>query len=172
MVTIMPRIVLTGGHAGTTAFATVEEIVKRKKAWELFWIGPKSAVEGKNIPTAASLILPQYGVYHHPIIAGRITKKWTRWSLPSLFKIPIDFIQALILLIKIKPKVILSFGGYVAFPVVVTGWLLGIPVIIHAQTVVVGLANRFLAFFARKIAVARGESRELLPKNLYTVWHS
>lgn len=165
MITMTQRIVLTGGHAGTTAFATVEEIVKRKKNWELFWIGPKSAVEGKSVATSASVILPEYGVYHHPIIAGRLTNKWTRWTIPSLVKIPIGFIHALILLIGIKPKVILSFGGYAAFPIVVTGWLLGIPVIIHAQTVVVGLANRLSVFFARKIAVARVESRELLPPN-------
>jgi len=165
MVNKMTKIVLTGGHAGTTAYATVEEILKRKRSWELFWIGPKSAVEGKNIATVASQILPQYGVYHHPIIAGRLTKKWTRWSLFSLFKIPIGFIHALILLIKIKPKIILSFGGYAAFPIVVVGWILGIPVIIHAQTVVVGLANRLSAFFARKIAIARAESREFLPKD-------
>lgn len=157
------KIVLTGGHAATTAVALVEEIVERKINWELFWIGPKGAIEGKSFLTSAARVLPRYNVRYYPIIAGRLTKKWTRWNFLSLFKIPIGFVHAFYLLIKIQPSIIVSFGGYAAFPVVVVGWLLRIPVVIHAQTSVLGLANRLSSFFATKIAISRPESTSILP---------
>lgn len=158
-------IVLTGGHAGTTALAVVKEIKGRHPSWKICWIGPSSAIEGKNIPTLESRIFPEMGVEFKQIFTGRLQRKFTFWTIPSLLKIPFGFAHALSLLIAIKPKVILSFGGYAAFPVVVTGALLGVPVIIHEQTVAVGRANKYSAPFARKIALARAESLKFFPKD-------
>ncbi|MBI4153582.1 UDP-N-acetylglucosamine--N-acetylmuramyl-(pentapeptide) pyrophosphoryl-undecaprenol N-acetylglucosamine transferase [Candidatus Woesebacteria bacterium] len=159
------EIVLTGGHAGTTALAVVKEIKRRKPSWKIFWIGAAFAIEGKNIPTLESRVFPKMGVIFKPIFTGRLQRKFTFWTIPSLLKIPFGFIHALALLVAIKPKVILSFGGFAAFPVVVVGALLGIPVIIHEQTVVVGRANKFSAPFAKKIALAREESLKFFPKD-------
>ncbi len=158
------EIVLTGGHAGTTALAVVKEIKRRHPSWKICWIGPKMAIEGKSIPTLESRVFPLEGVEFKPIFTGRIQRKFTFWTIPSLLKIPFGFAHALTLLIKIKPKVILSFGGYAAFPVVVTGALLGVPVIIHEQTMAVGRANKYSAPFAKKIALARAESLNFFPR--------
>lgn len=163
------KVVLTGGHAATTAISVVEEIKRRSLDWQLYWIGPKYAIEGASIQTSASRILPTIGVNFKPIIAGRLQKKWTIWTVPALVRVPIGFIHAAIHLTKIRPKVILSFGGYSALPVVVMGWLMRIPVIVHAQTVVVGLANMASVYFARKIAISRKESKILLPEDKITL---
>lgn len=157
------RVVLTGGHAASTAIATVEEILKRKNGWELFWIGPKRAIEGKAVSTFASQVLPDYGVYYHPIVAGRLQRKWSRYTLMALAKVPIGFFHAIFLLLKIRPNIVVSFGGYAAFPVVVIAWLFRIPVVIHTQTVAIGLANKFSSFFAKYITIARNESAGELP---------
>jgi hypothetical protein len=46
------RIVVTGGHAGTTALATIEKLKDNEKVdWDIFWVGPEKAVEGKNTKT-------------------------------------------------------------------------------------------------------------------------
>jgi len=158
------RIVLTGGHAATTAIAVVEEIIRRGKGWDIYWIGADSSVEGKYVPTLESEVFPKLGVTHRSIKAGKLQVRFTFWTVPSLLKIPIGFFQALRLLNKIKPEIILSFGGYAAFPVVLSGFLLGIPVIIHEQTIVAGRANRASSFFAKKIALARGQSQKFFPK--------
>jgi UDP-N-acetylglucosamine--N-acetylmuramyl-(pentapeptide) pyrophosphoryl-undecaprenol N-acetylglucosamine transferase len=155
------RIVLTGGHAGTTAIATIEVLKKSKTyAWEIYWIGSTKSLEGKDIPTLESKELPKLNVKCYSIIAGRIQRRFTFWTIPSLLRIPFGFLDSLRLLSKIRPDVILSFGGFAAFPVVVVGWLLGMPVIVHEQTAVTGLANKYSSFFARKIALARPESRK------------
>lgn len=159
------KIVLTGGHAATTALAVVEELIRRNQidpSWDIYWIGAKKAIEGKNIPTLESQIFPKIGISHHHIIAGRIQRNFTIWTIPSLAKIPFGFLHALQILLKIKPNVILSFGGYAAFPVVIVGRIMNIPVVIHDQTSVFGRANRFSAPFAQKIALARNESKKYL----------
>ena len=47
----------------------------------------------------------------------------------------------------------MSFGGYLAVPTVIMGWLLGIPSITHEQTVTQGWANKLIALFAKKTAL-------------------
>ena len=43
-------IILTGGHAGTTAYAVVQELRERRNvSWDIFWVGSRKAVEGKNM---------------------------------------------------------------------------------------------------------------------------
>ena len=157
-------IVLTGGHAGTTALAVVKEIKRRHPSWKICWIGARTAIEGKSVPTIESRLFPEMGIDFKPIFTGRIQRKFTLWTIPSLLKIPFGFVHAFVLLLTARPKVILSFGGFAAFPVVVTGALLGIPVVIHEQTMTVGRANKFSAPFAQKIALAREESLEFFPK--------
>jgi len=67
-------------------------------------------------------------------------------------------------LLRIKPAVIISFGGYLAAPVVLSGWLLGIPSITHEQTIVTGYANKFIALFAKKVLISWESSAEYFPK--------
>lgn len=167
------RLVLTGGHAATTAIATIEEIKKRisldrKKNFKIFWIGSSKALEGKNISTLEFKILPKLGVQTIAIFSGRIQRKFSFWTIPSILKIPIGFFHAFYILLKIKPKLILSFGGYSAFPVVVVGHTLGIPVIIHEQTMTSGLSNRLSQSFADVIAISWESSRKYF-KNVRNV---
>lgn len=157
-------ILLTGGHAATTAIATIEEILKSHKDWKLCWVGASSAFEGRKVPTLASVVMPSMGVTYYPITMGRLQRKFTVWTIPTLFKIPIGFIQAFLLVFGLRPRVVVSFGGYISVPVCLASWLLGIPIIIHEQTMAAGLANRITSFFATKVAIARLESKKYFPE--------
>lgn len=154
------RLILTGGHAATTAVAVVEEIKYQNKDWKLYWIGVKNAIEGKKVVTLESEVLPRLGVEFLPLVTGRLQRRFTFWTIPSILKIPVGFIQSLYYLIKIKPKVVLSFGGFASFPVVFNAKLLGIPVVIHEQTSAAGRANLAVKNFATKITLAREESKK------------
>ena len=158
------KIVLTGGHAATTAISVVEEIGSRRLGWKVYWIGAEAAVEGKSVSTLESEVFPSLGVSLHSIKAGRLQRKFSIWTIPSLLKIPLGFVQAFWLLIRIKPKLVLSFGAFTAFPVVVSAYILGIPVVVHEQTITAGRANRASGFFAKKIALARSESERFFPR--------
>lgn len=152
------NILLTGGHAATTAISVIEETKKEYPHCKLFWVGPRSAVEGKYVPTLASTIFPKMGVIFVPITTGRLQRKFTIWTIPSLIKIPMGILQAIKIISKIKPKIIISFGGYASVPICFVGWTMRIPIIVHEQTVAVGRANKFNEKFATKILIAREES--------------
>ncbi len=159
------KIVLTGGHAATTAVAFVQEVKSENLKWNLVWIGVKNAIEGKKVVTLESEVLPRLGVKFFSLTTGRLQRRFTLWTIPSILKIPIGFIQSFYYLLKIKPKIILSFGGFAAFPVVVVAKFLGIPVVIHEQTTSFGRANMFSSKFASQIAVSREESKRYYPKD-------
>ncbi|QQS38559.1 UDP-N-acetylglucosamine--N-acetylmuramyl-(pentapeptide) pyrophosphoryl-undecaprenol N-acetylglucosamine transferase [Candidatus Woesebacteria bacterium] len=150
-------IVATGGHAGTTALAVIKEIKKSKLNWQLHWIGTKYAVEGKKTLTIEAKTMPQIDVKFHGLIAGKLQRKWSRYTLVSLAKIPFGFVHAFLLLKNIKPSLVLSFGGYAGFPVVVAAFLLRVPVVIQEQITGLGFANRMSLPFADRVALARKE---------------
>ena len=156
-------VVLTGGHAATTAVAVVQEIKSEGLNWDLTWIGVKNAIEGKKIVTLESEVLPRLGVKFLPLTTGRIQRRFTIWTIPSILKIPIGFIQSFYYLLRIRPKVILSFGGFAAFPVVANANFLGIPIVIHEQTSVAGRSNLVSMKFASQIAISRIGSKKYYP---------
>ncbi len=159
------KVVFTGGHAGTTAISVIEEVKKENLAWDIYWIGPKKTFEGKGISSYHSRVFPKLGVVYKGINTGRLQRKLSIWTIPSILRIPVGFMQAFSLIARIRPSAVVSFGGYVAFPVAVAAWVFGIPVIIHEQTVVAGLANKLISFFARRILLARSESEKYYPKS-------
>jgi len=158
------KIVLTGGHAGTTGLSVAQEIRKQGLNWNIHWIGSTKSIEGKSIQSLESKYFKKYGVFFHPIVAGRIQRKFTFWTIPSFLKIPVGFVQAFFYLLKIKPFVVLSFGGYASFPVVVVANFFKIPVFIHEQTAVAGRANLASERFADKILLSRNKSKKFFSK--------
>lgn len=162
----MPKIpvVFTGSHAATTALAVIGEVKAEGLPWEIHFIGARRAVEGKSVSTLESQVMAGEDVYFHAIVAGRLQRRFNFWTIPSLLKIPVSFIHAFYVLVTIKPKVILSFGGSVGFVVVLAGRFLRIPSVVHEQTTAAGRANLASAPFARVVALARESSRRFFPK--------
>lgn len=165
----MTKILLTGGHASSTAYSVVSEIVAQHKKWQLFFVGGKSAFEGKRAKTVSHVTFSGSLVKYYSISTGRIQRRFTLWTIPALLKMPLGFMQSLYILMAIKPDIILSFGGYAAFPVVLGGWLLRIPIFLHEQTAVAGRANIVSAKFADKVLLARESSKPYFPKSTTVV---
>lgn len=68
------------------------------------------------------------------------------------------------LLKELRPQAVAGMGGYISFPVIVTGRFLGIPTLIHEQNVIPGLANRVLSRIARRVAVSFPEAAKHFPR--------
>ena len=160
------KILLTGGHAGTTALAVIEEIILQSKNHnhDIYWIGVKHAIEGKRTETLEHKLFSKLNVSYKTIRSGRFQRRWSIHTIPSLVKIPFGFLQAFYFVATIRPSVTISFGGFAALPVVFWSWVFQIPVIIHEQTVAAGLANKLSVPFARRILLARESSLEYFPK--------
>lgn len=137
-------ICICGGHL-TPALAVIEEIRRKKLPWNIVFIGRRHAFEG-GVPAQEERLVRAFGVPFYALITGR-----GRWFFKALF----GFFQAIYVLLIHQPTAVLSFGGYVALPVVAAAWVIGIPVIIHEQTEDLGRTNSIAAYFARRILFAR-----------------
>lgn len=149
-------LLIIGGHLAP-ALAVIEE-VRKNRDWEIVFLGRKYAMEGKTVLSLEYEVIPKLGIPFYPLETGRLQRKWTSQTIPSLMRIPLGFIQSFLLLLKLRPTVILSFGGYLSLPVVLAGWLLRVPIIIHEQTVTSGLGNRLSSFLANLIAISHERS--------------
>jgi UDP-N-acetylglucosamine--N-acetylmuramyl-(pentapeptide) pyrophosphoryl-undecaprenol N-acetylglucosamine transferase len=90
-------------------------------------------------------------------------------NIAAAFKILIGLGQAFSLMGKLKPDAVLVMGGYLSFAPAVAARSRGIPVVLHEQNAVPGLANRFVSRLVRRIAVSFEESRALFgPKAVLT----
>src|SRR4051794_33042518 len=68
------------------------------------------------------------------------------------------------LLRRVKPRVVIGFGGYPAVPPLLAATMLGIPSIVHEQNAVLGRANRLLAGRVQRIATGFPTLGRLDPK--------
>lgn len=157
----MKRIVVTGGHL-SPALALIEQITKEKNI-EIIFFGRKYATEGSASTSAEFKEIQFQNINFVNITAGRLSRKITLQALKSLAKIPLGFIQSFYYLLKFRPKLIVSFGGYLSLPAVFGGWLLGIKSITHEQASIPGLANKINSLFVEKIFVSFKETEKYFP---------
>lgn len=155
------KVVITGVHL-SPAVAVARKLRQQKNT--VIFIGRKYALEGDSAISLDYKVITKENFIFKNLTTGRLQRHWTRYTLPSLLKIPIGFIQAIFLLITDRPDLILSFGGYLSLPVATAGFLLGIPIVIHEQTLGAGLANKVEASLAKKVLISWESSRKYFPK--------
>ncbi len=155
------RVVITGGHH-SSALPVISELQALHPDLEIYWLGHKYSMRGNKNPTLEYQEITAMGISFYELKAGKFYKTY---NIGRLLKIPYGFFQAFYYLIKLKPDVILSFGGYLAVPVVLAGWVLRIPAVTHEQTVVAGYANKLIARFAKRIFVSWDDSCKFFPKS-------
>ncbi|HYK08824.1 MAG TPA: UDP-N-acetylglucosamine--N-acetylmuramyl-(pentapeptide) pyrophosphoryl-undecaprenol N-acetylglucosamine transferase [Candidatus Eisenbacteria bacterium] len=135
------------------------------QAWDVVYIGRKYAFEGDLGTSLEYETIKKQHIRFIPFTTGRLQRKFTSRTLPSLGKIPVGFFNALLLLKKEKPDVIMGFGGYLSVPICLAARLLSIPFLIHESSLGAGLANRILAPFATKVCISWDSSRAYFPSN-------
>ncbi|MDM8335735.1 undecaprenyldiphospho-muramoylpentapeptide beta-N-acetylglucosaminyltransferase [Wolbachia pipientis] len=60
---------------------------------------------------------------------------------------------------KLKPRLVIGFGGYASFPTLLAAKVLSIPIILHEQNTVLGRVNRFFFNDAGLIAISFPETK-------------
>lgn len=152
-------VVFTGGHH-TSALVVAKAL--QAKGWHIVWFGHRSSMWGDRADSAEYREVTTADIKFYNLWAGKFYKTY---NLLKLALIPVGFIHSLLLLLLLNPDGIISSGGYLAVPVVICGWLLGIPAITHEQTVVAGWANKLISHFVKKIAVSWPSSLSHYPIN-------
>jgi UDP-N-acetylglucosamine--N-acetylmuramyl-(pentapeptide) pyrophosphoryl-undecaprenol N-acetylglucosamine transferase len=148
------KLVITGGHH-SSALPVIEELRKRTPQIEILWIGHKHSLAGDLNDTLEYKEITKLGIQFKELKTGKF---YNNVNLLSIYKIISGFFSASKILLEFKPDLILSFGGYLAVPVVIAGWFQNIPSITHEQTLVAGYANKLISLFSRKILISFEES--------------
>jgi len=118
------------------------------------YIGSHHGPEGRLVKEA--------DIPFESIQTGKFRRYWDIRNFFDFFRILIGVVQAFFKLLRLRPRVVFSKGGFVGFPVVFSAWLIGIPVFIHESDVTAGLATRLSAPFAKKIFLSHAATaREL-----------
>lgn len=159
------RLLLTGGGTGGHLFpavATAQQFQARFPETEVLFVGTKRKVDTKS--------LAAYGFASENIRCHGLKGKNPLELLKAVAVLPVSYFQALRIIRRFKPDIIFGVGGYVTGPVVAAGKNLGIPVVLHEQNSVPGLANRKLGGIADKICLSLPGSGNEFPtkKVLYT----
>lgn len=153
------KLVITGGHH-TSAIPIIKRLRKDTEDTKIFWFGHKYSQKNNKNPTLEFTEIKKLNIPFYNLIAGKF---YRTYDPIRLLKIPFGFFHAFYLLLKVKPDVILSLGGYLSVPTVFAGFFLGIPSITHEQTLVPGYANRVISKFVKKILISWPSSAKYFP---------
>lgn len=163
----MEKIVICGGHLAP-ALAVIEQLQKEKK-YEIYYLGRKNALEGDKALSLEYNVIKKLHIPFEPVISGRLQRTLTWYTLPSLFKLPAALAQSFFLLLSVRPKIVISFGGYVALPICLAAGAAQIPVITHEQTHTLGLANKIISRMAKVLCLSFAETANI-PDGVKTVY--
>ena len=157
------KLLITGGHPAP-ALACIDAFKKadNSKTLSLVYVGKKYITGNKELSFEYKEV-SERGVPFIEVNPGRFTRIFSLRSLINLIKIPFGVVEGLKVIMSSRPDAVLSFGGYIAFPVACAAFLKGIPVYTHEQTMHPGLANRLIARFAKKVFTSFPESGKFIP---------
>lgn len=158
------KLLITGGHLAP-ALALIDELEKTKKDVDVIFVGRKYPIDREKTLSLEYKEISKKNLIFVSLEAGRLTRVISVSSLIGILKIPMGFIQAFFIINKYRPDYIMSFGGYLALPIVFWGYIFRIPVFTHEQTIKPGLANRFIGFFSKRIFVSFDEVKNNFPAN-------
>ncbi|KKT65452.1 MAG: UDP-diphospho-muramoylpentapeptide beta-N- acetylglucosaminyltransferase [Candidatus Woesebacteria bacterium GW2011_GWA2_44_33] len=143
-------ILLTGTHL-TPAIATIQALRKKAPEAKLVYVGRKHTGAAESVEKEE---IERVGAEFRQMTFGKLHRHFTWRQILELVKFPAGFWQAGKLVSELKPEAVVSFGGYVALPLVIWGKLTGAKLVVHEQTTGWGLANRIAKRLADVAAVS------------------
>lgn len=137
----------TGGHV-FPALAVAQWLIDQ--GWQVSWLGTQKGLESR--------VVPENGIDIDWLSVSGVRGKGLPAKIMAVFRLLQACVQALKILRKRKPDVVLGMGGFVAGPGGLMAKLLGIPLVIHEQNRIPGTTNRLLARFANQVLEAFPDS--------------
>lgn len=163
------RLIVTGGGTGghtypalTAVRALHARLAAEGRALDVLWIGTPDGLEAR--------VAPAEGIAFKTVATGKIRRSANPLKMISpanvkdMARVPLGVAQARKIVSDFRPDVVLATGGYVAVPAGLAARMCKRPLVLHEQTVRLGLANRKLAGSAARIAVSSESTLPLLPE--------
>ena len=145
-----------GGTAGHVYPGLALARTLRDRGHGVVFLGTASGLEGRLVPAA--------GLTFHPITARPFVRQLSLRSLQA----PLVALRAVRQCRPVvwEADVVVGMGGYVSVPAVLAAGREGIPVVLHEQNAIPGLANRALSRLARAVALAFRDASRFFPSRV------
>ncbi|MCB0348425.1 MAG: undecaprenyldiphospho-muramoylpentapeptide beta-N-acetylglucosaminyltransferase [Bdellovibrionales bacterium] len=150
------KIILTGGGTGGHIYpglAVAQALQKIDPDLKIIFVGADRPLD-KTI-----LLKIGYPFYLLPI--GPLNVNSTLKKIITLLGIPWAFLKAYFLLLRLRPSIVMGFGGYASFPSLVAARLLGIPFAVWEANAHPGLVTRTIGKRANLIFLNFSDKDEL-----------
>lgn len=155
----MKKICLTGGGTAGHIMPNIAIFEESHNNFDFFYIGAKNSMEEK-------LISPLMPFFSAPMV------KFVRSFTLKNLKIPFILLKSISackkILKKEKPALVFSKGGFVSVPVCIAAFLLKIPVITHESDLSLGLGNKIICKFSKKVCTSFKETATKTKKGVFT----
>jgi len=112
----------------------------------VLWLGTRRGLEAQLVP-AEQIPIEWLSVSG---LRGKGVLTWLKAPLLLLRAL----LQALAVIRRRRPAVVVGLGGFAAGPGGIAAWLLRRPLVIHEQNAIAGFTNRCLAHLARRVLAA------------------
>ncbi len=139
-------LIMAGGTGGHIFPGLAVAQALRERGWNVRWLGAPGSMESR--------IVPAQGFPLETIEFSGVRGK----GIMTLAFLPMRllraFWQALAVVRRVKPDVVVGLGGYISFPGGMMAVLAGKPLVLHEQNSVAGMANKVLASVSYRIFTA------------------
>lgn len=139
-------LIMAGGTGGHIFPGLAVAQALREQGWRVHWLGAPDSMEARLVP-------PQ-GFALETIEFGGVRGKGLKTLALLPFRLLKAFWQALAVVRRVQPDVLVGFGGYITFPGGMMGVLAGKKLVLHEQNSVAGAANKVLAGVADRVFTA------------------
>jgi len=145
-----PVLIMAGGTGGHVFPALALARRLREQAVEVIWLGTRRGLEAR--------VIPAEGITIEWLSVGGLRGKGWRTLLAAPWRLAVALTQALSVMRRRQPAIVVGLGGFVTGPGGIAAWLTRRPLIIHEQNAIAGFTNRCLAHFAREVLEAFPDS--------------
>jgi UDP-N-acetylglucosamine--N-acetylmuramyl-(pentapeptide) pyrophosphoryl-undecaprenol N-acetylglucosamine transferase len=143
MKTQAPVLIMAGGTGGHIFPGLAVAECLRAQGVPVVWLGAVGGMETK--------VVPAQRIELHTVAVGGLRGKGIKTRLLAPLMLLGALFASLAVLRQVKPRSVLSMGGYVAGPGGLAAWLLRRPLLVHEQNRVAGFTNRKLAGLAKRV---------------------
>jgi UDP-N-acetylglucosamine--N-acetylmuramyl-(pentapeptide) pyrophosphoryl-undecaprenol N-acetylglucosamine transferase len=138
-----PVLIMAGGTGGHIFPGLAVADALRAQGIPVAWLGAAGGMETQ--------VVPAHDLPLHVVPVGGLRGKGWKTRLGAPLMLVRALLASLRVLRQVRPRSVLSMGGYVAGPGGIAARLTGTPLLVHEQNSVAGYTNRKLAGFARRV---------------------
>ncbi|MGH8125953.1 MAG: undecaprenyldiphospho-muramoylpentapeptide beta-N-acetylglucosaminyltransferase [Rhodanobacteraceae bacterium] len=154
-----PVLIMAGGTGGHIFPGLAVAAALRARDVPVLWLGAEGGMENR--------IVPEHHLEMRTLRVSGLRGKGLLQRMAAPWMLMRAMFAAWRALRDVRPRSVLSLGGYVAGPGGIAAWLQRRPLLVHEQNRVAGFTNRVLARCARRVMSGFPDA---FPEKLHAEW--